>query len=469
MAESSTSTIPESQEIEKSGGSTTLTPPATTSVDPQNSKKTGNAAPVNPKAGEGDISAREFSKIRKLNIAAFFLFASVAALFGYLVGSNYRPEVKGIPTDTYVIRRTVSIDPKTQNGQVLGEARKVADHTPWLLFGLVVAFMVLTSAGHLLVSTFFRKTYEEDLSERGYNRFRWIEYSITSAIMLVVLAFSLGCQELWALVALVVTNVVMMYCGFVAECNLAPGSVNVRRALLAWGMGTLLFVFIWAYLGVGFDNALSDLKNIREQFGENNGQLPDSFFWALFLGLFFLYFSFGAVQAVHLFKTNNVYSNMKKRIDSAKKKKYEPVLNLKKQVNVPGANCRQIIKNFQRKFQSNNDSNITQNKIYTSLEEITITNNYDCKKLVNEIVEEELLRIEKEDEELLRIEKEEENTADSRSKRIRRGVEVGYITLSFVSKTLLSSLLIWGLSGRNQASAKRKDDDKNSVYPKLIQ
>ncbi len=324
-----------------------------------------------------EVSTREFSKIRKMNIAAFVLFAFVAALFGGLVGRDYRPDVKGIPTDTYVIRRTVSIDPKTQNGQVLIEARKFTNHTEWLLFWLVVAFMVITSLGHLIVSTIGRKMYEEDLSEQGYNRFRWIEYSITSAIMLVVLAFSLGCQELWALVALVVTNVVMMYCGFVAECNMAPGSVNVRRALLAWGMGTLLFVFIWAYLWVGFDNTLSDLEDIRKQFDgrENDGQLPNSFFQALCFGLFFLYFSFGGVQAFHLFKINNVYSTK---------------------------------------------------------------NNAD------------------------------EKSKEDRSKSIRRGVEVGYITLSFVSKTLLASLLIWGLSGRNQASAKRKDD-KNSSYPQLIQ
>ena len=392
-------------------------------------------------------SVTQLGKIRKLNFSAAFLFAAVAVVFGIMVSDKYNPEVTAIPTDLYVVRRKLEIDPESGDGSVTFQARKQAEHVPWLLFGLVVAFMVLTSLGHLVVATVGRKTYEDDLLKRGYNRFRWVEYSITSAVMLVVLALSLGCQELWALVGLLVANVVMMYCGFVAECNLAPGRVSIRRALLAWGMGTFLFAFIWAYLGTGFRNALSDLEDIRKKFseedGDEDGQLPNSFFYTLFWGLGLLYFSFGFVQAVHIWKIGAVEKGRGPTL-------FEKVQYLEDTSRRAGTEPQKLLQNFlaQTCTELNKYFNVEAPK--------PIKNDTDAQTEIDR-----LWGIMNND---VKIYPE----LDDRAEKIRNGVEVGYISLSFVSKTLLSVLLIWGLSGRNQGTSKRiKDRAKLGRYPIL--
>ena len=244
-------------------------------------------------------AGEKLQNLRKWNIIAFVAFAVIACVFGGVVGSAYDPDVVGISTELYVVRRKVEKVGGTGRLSVSTVAEKQADHTPWLLFALVVLFMAGTATGHLGVATCLRGTYESDLREKGYNKFRWIEYSITSAVMLVVLAFSLGCRELWALAALLVMNVLMMYCGFVAECNLAPGRISKKRAWLAWWMGTFLFAFIWLYLGTGFSNVLKDTEEIRK---ERDDQLPEAFFFALFWALLVLYALFGFVQFWHIRK-----------------------------------------------------------------------------------------------------------------------------------------------------------------------
>ncbi|MBM9475156.1 hypothetical protein JL107_01730 [Nakamurella flavida] len=50
----------------------------------------------------------------------------------------------------------------------------------------VAVFLFLAAVDHLLTATAARSVYERDL-RRGINRFRWLEYSVSSTIMIVLI------------------------------------------------------------------------------------------------------------------------------------------------------------------------------------------------------------------------------------------------------------------------------------------
>jgi hypothetical protein len=52
----------------------------------------------------------------------------------------------------------------------------------------IAVFLALAAVDHLVTATASRATYEADL-RRGINRFRWVEYSFSATIMIVLICF----------------------------------------------------------------------------------------------------------------------------------------------------------------------------------------------------------------------------------------------------------------------------------------
>ncbi|WP_197058452.1 heliorhodopsin HeR [Modestobacter caceresii] len=58
--------------------------------------------------------------------------------------------------------------------------------------GVAIAlFLALAAVDHLLTATVLRRRYEGDL-RRGINRFRWVEYSVSSTIMVLLICAYTG-------------------------------------------------------------------------------------------------------------------------------------------------------------------------------------------------------------------------------------------------------------------------------------
>ena len=75
--------------------------------------------------------------------------------------------------------------------------------------GLIAVFLALAAVDHLLTATVLRSRYEADLRS-GINRFRWIEYSISATIMIVLIGFYNGLTGITEVVLLVGANVAMI-------------------------------------------------------------------------------------------------------------------------------------------------------------------------------------------------------------------------------------------------------------------
>ena len=99
--------------------------------------------------------------------------------------------------------------------------------SPEALFDVPVAaavglFLALAAVDHLLTGTALRPVYERDL-RAGINRFRWVEYSVSATLMVLLIALYTGIDGLSALVAIAGANVAMILFGWLQESANPPG------------------------------------------------------------------------------------------------------------------------------------------------------------------------------------------------------------------------------------------------------
>ncbi|MBC8091642.1 MAG: heliorhodopsin HeR [Pseudonocardia sp.] len=86
----------------------------------------------------------------------------------------------------------------------------------------IAVFLALAALDHLLTGVLLRRTYESGLA-RGVNPFRWLEYSLSSTIMVVLVAMYAGIIQVSAVIAIVGANVAMILFGWVQERTNPPG------------------------------------------------------------------------------------------------------------------------------------------------------------------------------------------------------------------------------------------------------
>ena len=90
----------------------------------------------------------------------------------------------------------------------------------------VAVFLALAALDHLLTATAFRRTYDDDL-RAGINRFRWLEYSFSATLMVVLIALYTGIDGISALIGIAGANVAMILFGWLQESANPPGRSTV--------------------------------------------------------------------------------------------------------------------------------------------------------------------------------------------------------------------------------------------------
>ncbi|WP_149264032.1 heliorhodopsin HeR [Actinomadura sp. K4S16] len=96
-----------------------------------------------------------------------------------------------------------------------------APQNPVVLFSLptgfaVAAFLALSGIAHLLVCTVWWRRYVLDL-ERRRNRARWVEYSLSASLMIVLISQLVGIADVAALIAIFGVNAAMILFGWLQE------------------------------------------------------------------------------------------------------------------------------------------------------------------------------------------------------------------------------------------------------------
>lgn len=142
---------------------------------------------------------------------------------------------------------------------------------------LIAAFFLLSCAAHLVVATTQRPRYEANLALHR-NPYRWLEYSLSSSLMIVAIAQLTGISDVAALVALVGANAAMIGFGWMQERYEAPGG-----GLQPFWLGCVAGAVPWVAIGIYL-------------ISPGASQHAPGFVYGIYVSLFLLFNCFAAVQ-----------------------------------------------------------------------------------------------------------------------------------------------------------------------------
>ena len=111
---------------------------------------------------------------------------------------------------------------------------------------LVAAFLFLSAVAHWALASFARRWYEQELS-RGMNRARWLEYSLSSSVMIVVVAMLVGIYDIASLLLLFAANASMILFGWLMELH---NQTTERTDWTAYWFGVLAGAVPWVAVGI---------------------------------------------------------------------------------------------------------------------------------------------------------------------------------------------------------------------------
>jgi hypothetical protein len=111
---------------------------------------------------------------------------------------------------------------------------------------LVASFLFMSAIAHLIIVTVYKKTYEKDL-EKGINKARWIEYSISASTMMVAIALLSGMQDLASLIMIFALVAGMNLMGLVME---VVNSGKKKPSWLSFVIGCILGIVPWIAFGI---------------------------------------------------------------------------------------------------------------------------------------------------------------------------------------------------------------------------
>ncbi|MDZ4827586.1 MAG: heliorhodopsin HeR [Actinomycetota bacterium] len=147
-------------------------------------------------------------------------------------------------------------------------------------FGIAL-FLFLAAADHLLMATPRVVDWYEANLARGINPARWIEYSLSASVMIVLIAMLPGITNFYALLALFGVNAAMILFGFVME------QVNTDRDRVNWSpfvFGCIAGAVPW--IAIAWSMAVAS----------SEGEGVPGFVYAIFVSLFLLFNCFALNQ-----------------------------------------------------------------------------------------------------------------------------------------------------------------------------
>lgn len=163
-------------------------------------------------------------------------------------------------------------------GTDLAEPTSILD----VRIGVAVAvFLALAALDHLVTATVGRRRYEADL-RLGLNLFRWVEYSFSATLMIVLISFYNGIVEISAVFGLVGANVAMILFGWLQELMNPPGRTSTT--MLPFWFGCVAGAAPWVAITWNLVAAREDVPG---------------FVFGIFVSLFVFFMSFAVNQWLH--------------------------------------------------------------------------------------------------------------------------------------------------------------------------
>jgi len=175
-----------------------------------------------------------------------------------------------------------------------------SERATWLYLTWATAcFFLLSFFFHLGNALLWRKPYLRLLAS-GYAPFRWVEYTFSASVMILILAYTAGTTTLPVLVALFGFTAITMAFGHLHEVICRPKSLeewavsNPLERLQAHIIGYVPQVFAWVLVIAQFLEAGG--QSTTDSKGETS-QMP-AFVYGIVFGELLIFWCFGIVQLV---------------------------------------------------------------------------------------------------------------------------------------------------------------------------
>lgn len=169
---------------------------------------------------------KEVSSLRKFNLVMAALHG-LQGIVMLLIATDFR------------LPLTTSFLTFDETSQTLVPATRRLFDLP--LSWLIVAFLFMSAVAHLVVATRYRKTYEENLN-KGINKARWIEYSVSASTMMVAIGLLAGIYDASTLALMFVLTAGMNLMGLAME---VWNQNSKKTNWLSYWIGVLLGAAPW--------------------------------------------------------------------------------------------------------------------------------------------------------------------------------------------------------------------------------
>jgi hypothetical protein len=220
---------------------------------------TGPSSATGPSIATG-ITPERLAGLFRWNIGLTVLHAAQAVLI-LVMASGFAITI----TATY---------PQGPPGTRLGAPEPLFD----VRIGAAIAvFLGLAALDHLITATVGRRRYEADLAG-GINRFRWVEYSFSATLMVLLISAYSGITDITGVIAIAGANVAMILFGWIQERMNPPG--RTRTTMVPFWFGTLVGLAPWLAIAVNVIGA---------------DEVP-GFVYGIFFAQLAFFFSFGLNQ-----------------------------------------------------------------------------------------------------------------------------------------------------------------------------
>ncbi len=144
-------------------------------------------------------------------------------------------------------------------------------------------FMFLSALFHFIVATVGFGTYIDEL-RHGRNRFRWVEYSLSATLMIVLIAGITGITDIAALIAIAFVNAAMILFGWAMEVANEPDRTGTWWSPFWFGcvagIGPWLAIAAALFAGLSLDGA----------------EQPPTFVYGILVSIFVLFNCFAINQ-----------------------------------------------------------------------------------------------------------------------------------------------------------------------------
>lgn len=135
---------------------------------------------------------------------------------------------------------------------------------------LVAAFFFLSAVAHLAISLPGAFEWYERNLKKGINIARWIEYSLSSSLMIVVIAMLVGIYDGVLLLTLATVNACMIFFGLLMEV-LNQGRGQRKANWLPFWLGSFAGIMPWVAIALFLGGA-----------GSEGGEVPSFVYWIFF-------------------------------------------------------------------------------------------------------------------------------------------------------------------------------------------